>query len=233
MTENKTYQVNPDLRVSYDGERVVIVAAASTYSLSDGKLWPFIAEVLSTTEELSVPEANGDYSPGDIDRLRSAFDILAQTEILIPCGENVWPDVVVSLANRSGRLVPCEDIAKRLENANILVVDPHHSSSVSRLAAELRHYPIAEPTIVHKVPKNVSADLMVIVAADEHDPVLYEATILPSVPISAFGRRLHQPVEENSGSVRGSTRINPLALSVFGSEREVCNASRYWLVLSE
>ncbi|SDS29665.1 TOMM precursor leader peptide-binding protein [Corynebacterium timonense] len=178
MTENKTYQVNPDLRVSYDGERVVIVAAASTYSLSDGKLWPFIAEVLSTTEELSVPEANGDYSPGDIDRLRSAFDILAQTEILIPCGENVWPDVVVSLANRSGRLVPCEDIAKRLENANILVVDPHHSSSVSRLAAELRHYPIAEPTIVHKVPKNVSADLMVIVAADEHDPVLYEANDL-------------------------------------------------------
>lgn len=178
MAETQRYQINPDLRVSHDGDRVVIEAASNTYSLSDGALWPFISEVLSTTEELTVPESSDEYAPGDIERLQSAFEILSETEVLVPSERNPWPDVVVSLANRSGRLVPFEDIAERLETAKVVIVDLHGSSAVNTLTAAMQDYPIAEPTVVRQLPNQGPADLMVVVAADEHDPLLDEANKL-------------------------------------------------------
>lgn len=175
MAETQRYQVNPDLRVSRDGTQIVIEAASNTYSLSDEALWPFISEVLSTTEELTIPENNDEYEPSDIERLQSAFEILSKTEVLIPSKDTPWPDTIVSLANRSGRLIPLEDIAQRLETAKVLIVAPHSSSTVSTLTAAMRDYPIAEPTVVQQLPKHSSADLMVVIAADEHDPLLDEA----------------------------------------------------------
>lgn len=178
MAETQMYQINPDVRVSHDGDRVVIEAASSTYSLSDGALWPFISEVLTTSEELSVPENSEDHAASDLERLASAFEILAETEILVPSERTPWPDAVISLANRSGGLVPYEDVADRLKTATVVIVDPSGSAAVTALKALMQEYPIAEPKVVTELPAESTADLMLVVASDEHDSILDEANKL-------------------------------------------------------
>lgn len=172
MAESQIYQVNPDLRVSHNSDRVVIEAAANTYSLSDDALWPFITEVLSTAEELTVPSLSDDHEASDIERLQSAFEILAESEILVPSGTVRWPDTIVSLANRSGGLVSFEDIAERLKTASVTVVDKGGSAVVDHLKPLLKQYPIAEPEIVAELPTETTANMMLVVASDEHDPIL-------------------------------------------------------------
>lgn len=175
MADKTIYQINPDIRVSYDGDRVVIEAASHTYSLSDDALWPFISEVLTTSETITTPEEGSEYSTDDIQRLESAFEVLTETEILVPSEQTPWPDSVVSLANRSGGLVAFEEIAQRLKAATVVIVNPNGSKVVASLQALLKEYPIAESTVVADLPDNSSADVMLVVAADEHDPLLDEA----------------------------------------------------------
>ena len=172
MTESQIYQVNPDLRVSRNSDRVVIEAAANTYSLSDDALWPFISEVMSTNEELTAPNSSDDLTESDIDRLQSAFEILAESEILVSSERTRWPDTIVSLANRSGGLVTFEDIAERLKTASVTIVDRSGSSVVEHLKSLLKLYPIAEHQVVAELPTDALADLMLVVASDEHDPIL-------------------------------------------------------------
>lgn len=175
MNAPRRYQVNPDLRVSHESEQIVIEASSNTYSLSDNALWPFISGVISSKDEIVVPEEDSRYSAAELERLDSALEILVDTEILVPSLTPDCSDTVVSLSNRSGGIISTEEIAERLQSAKIVIVDPHGSSVVSTLTQMILDYPVQEPEIVKMMPTAPSADLMIVVASDEHDPVLDEA----------------------------------------------------------
>lgn len=175
MSVTQRYQINPDLRVSNDGDKIIIEAAANTYSLSDNALWPFIKEMLSSKEEIKVPENKGEYTPSDLERLESAFAILLETEVLVPYSGNKWPDTIISLSNRSGGIISPKEVSDRLESAQVIIVDPHGSTVVDTLTEMMRQYPISAPLVHQELPNNSSADVMIVVAADEHDPVLDES----------------------------------------------------------
>lgn len=171
-----TYQVNPDVSVSCDDEQIIVRAATNTYRLSDASLWPFIKEALDTQEDLEVPEDHEAAQSGDIGRLEAAFELLAQSEVLVRSAGPVFPDSILSLHSRSGGNVDHATIAQRLETARVTIVGEQSAAAARALVAGLAEYPMAEPDLIDRPAELTSADadLVVVCAADSHDQILDE-----------------------------------------------------------
>lgn len=168
------YQVNPDISVIVDDKQIIVRASENTYRLSDTSLSTFIAEVLSTADNITLPPLSDEVDESDVARLHEALTVLEKAEVLVQTQETCWPDSVVSLHNRCGGTVDYAVIMERLKNARVTIVGDPTTGAVRQLLEALGPYPLAEPTVVSR-PADIEASdatLAVVSAPDMYDPVL-------------------------------------------------------------